>query len=290
MSDIVHGITFAVSDISKVWKLAEYLSLFSLLVLKINNPIFKIGLALHVGLQVMLILLYSPMVYFKLIEGGQANNKQVSLGLIQKFVSFVPNMMYKLSRLALKLLITLLAKLTGASFKNVNIEPLASVITYLYIMLRKTLALVVSIYVTSEDDESKHTKAFAVYAVFVLIEMKYVKDLMRSSSAQSSRPSITEILKSIVKLDVTRNDTKSNQSTLNGLQTLRSRLLTVTALVVVFFLYLTFNNALEFIDDDKIWIATAKTIVMIDALFIESLIVELLGLDLKFLNKNNTLV
>ena len=89
MSDIVHGITFAVSDISKVWKLAEYLSLFSLLVLKINNPIFKIGLALHVGLQVMLILLYSPMVYFKLIEGGQANNKQVSLGLIQKFVSFL---------------------------------------------------------------------------------------------------------------------------------------------------------------------------------------------------------
>ena len=295
MSDYRHSVTVPLSSAARYWKAIQYGTLTILFLLKITNPIFKIALALHVGLQTMLVLTYSPLVYYGSIIGDDDSS---SKGLIQKFTGFVPGLIKKASGLVLKITLKLLKAMKICNPK-VNINRLASVVTYFLIIFRKLLALMVSTYVTSEDDESTHKKAFALFTIFMAMEMKYILDLRLSNANKcGDTPKVYNHSKGLVyktvKLLYMFEPLKISGSTKNelfaSLHLVRSRLYHAGVGLAYILMYYTFKHATELIDDDFIWMSIMKSLIAIDALFIISFVFELSGLNLNFSNKEDTFV
>lgn len=293
MSDYRHSITVPLGLAAKYWKAVEYGTLIVLFLLKTTNPIFKIALALHVGLQTMLILSFSPLVYYRSSIGDDESS---SKGLIQKFTGFVPGLIKKLSGLVLQVTLKSLRAMSICDFK-VDINRLASVVTYFLIIFRKLLALMVFTYVTSEDDESTHKKAFALFTIFMAMEMKYILDLscIKNSGGtpkplNGSKHLVYKTIKLLYTLEPPKISGSSKNELLASLHLVRSRLYHAGVGLAYILMYYTFKHATELIDDDFIWMSIMKSLIAIDALFIMSFVFELSGLNLHFSNKEDTYV
>ncbi|ODQ45288.1 hypothetical protein PICMEDRAFT_74057 [Pichia membranifaciens NRRL Y-2026] len=293
MSDYRHNITVPLGLAAKYWKAVEYGTLIVLFLLKTTNPIFKIALALHVGLQTMLILSFSPLVYYRSSIGDDESS---SKGLIQKFTGFVPGLIKKLSGLVLQVTLKSLRAMSICDFK-VDINRLASVVTYFLIIFRKLLALMVFTYVTSEDDESTHKKAFALFTIFMAMEMKYILDLSCIKNGggtpkplNGSKNLVYKTIKLLYTLEPPKISGSSKNELLASLHLVRSRLYHAGVGLAYILMYYTFKHATELIDDDFIWMSIMKSLIAIDALFIMSFVFELSGLNLHFSNKEDTYV
>jgi hypothetical protein len=138
----------------------------------------------------------------------------------------------------------------------------------------------VSVYITADDDESTHTKAIAIYSLFVSIQMKFISsystfDNTEKSNIHGGFPFLS-CLKSLLSLNTS---TKMNA---HLLQVTRSRLSIIANVLVAVFLYCTFDNALESLDSDFIWNMLIIILITLDALYVNTFIIELSGLQLQF--------
>jgi hypothetical protein len=275
-----------VNVVAKYWKMVEFGTLALLMVLKLTNPIFKIGMALHIGLQTMLVLFYSIIIYYKVNSLSHSDGSQ-SKGLIQKITDFVPNLIEKISTLVMKIILTVF-KLNKIHQSKINLKRYSIVLTYSLIIFRKLLALMVSVYITAEDNESTHTKAIAIYSLFVSIQMKFINSYSNFDNTEKSNIHVGfpffSCLKSLLSLNTS---TKMNA---HLLQITRGRLFIITNILVAIFLYYTFDNALESLDSDLIWNMLIRILILFDALYVNTFIIELSGLQLQFKNANDTIV
>ena len=301
MSEYHDSFVVSMDSIINVWKVVEYTSLAFLLTLNLSNPVAKIALALHIGLQTMLLLAYSPIVYYKslsnhmgLEEDGSISNK----GILQKIIGFVPNLMYNISTIILRSLMFFTKQLGfnfGIEKSNLNIKAFSAVMTYLFITFRKMIALLIAFYITLEDDDSTHTKGFTIFAIFTFMQMKFINDstIKKFNHNNVSNDSLKNAfvkLYSVVTLSKITNDKSKSKIGRNLVELIRSRLFRVFIIFALFFVYYTFSSILETPDDDLIWRLNAKSLLILDSLFVTSLSAEMLDLSLSFKLKNNSIV
>lgn len=288
MSDYKHNFIISLNDASKYWKSVELVSILVMLILKSTNPIFKISLALHIGLQSMLILLYSPLVYYKSSIENDSNS--INNGILQKIIGFIPNLIKSISIIGLKIFLKLINSLNFVSLKHekLNITKLGLVLSYFLITLRKMIALLVSIYVTSIDDESTHRKAFIIFIIFISIQIKFINDLTNeklSSKYKNLKLPLVDTFKILFKSQIDKVNNK------NGLLFIsRKRISLLTILLSIFSIYYTITNITEVNDNDLIWEIIMKSFIILDSVFVTTLLVELSGLDLYFNTSNDTFV
>lgn len=152
-------------------------------------------------------------------------------------------------------------------------------------------------YVTSEDDESTHKKAFALFTIFMAMEMKYILDLscIKNSGGtpkplNGSKHLVYKTIKLLYTLEPPKISGSSKNELLASLHLVRSRLYHAGVGLAYILMYYTFKHATELIDDDFIWMSIMKSLIAIDALFIMSFVFELSGLNLHFSNKEDTYV
>ena len=301
MSEYHDSFVVSMDSIINVWKVVEYTSLAFLLTLNLSNPVAKIALALHIGLQTMLLLAYSPIVYYKslsnhigLEEDGSISNK----GILQKIIGFVPNLMYNISTIILRSLMFFTKQLGfnfGIEKSNLNIKAFSAVMTYLFITFRKMIALLIAFYITLEDDDSTHTKGFTIFAIFTFMQMKFINDLTikkfnHNNVSNDSLKNAFVKLYSVVTLSKITNDRSKSKIGRNLVELIRSRLFRVFIIFALFFVYYTFSSILETPDDDLIWRLNVKSLLILDSLFVTSLSAEMLDLSLSFKLKNNSIV
>ena len=301
MSEYHDSFVVSMDSIINVWKVVEYTSLAFLLTLNLSNPVAKIALALHIGLQTMLLLAYSPIVYYKslsnhmgLEEDGSISNK----GILQKIIGFVPNLMYNISTIILRSLMFFTKQLGfnfGIEKSNLNIKAFSAVMTYLFITFRKMIALLIAFYITLEDDDSTHTKGFTIFAIFTFMQMKFINDstIKKFNHNNVSNDSLKNAfvkLYSVVTLSKITNDKSKSKIGRNLVELIRSRLFRVFIIFALFFVYYTFSSILETPDDDLIWRLNVKSLLILDSLFVTSLSAEMLDLSLSFKLKNNSIV
>ena len=301
MSEYHDSFVVSMDSIINVWKVVEYTSLAFLLTLNLSNPVAKIALALHIGLQTMLLLAYSPIVYYKslsnhmgLEEDGSISNK----GILQKIIGFVPNLMYNISTIILRSLMFFTKQLGfnfGIEKSNLNIKAFSAVMTYLFITFRKMIALLIAFYITLEDDDSTHTKGFTIFAIFTFMQMKFINDstIKKFNHNNVSNDSLKNAfvkLYSVVTLSKITNDKSKSKIGRNLVELIRSRLFRVFIIFALFFVYYTFSSILETPDEDLIWRLNAKSLLILDSLFVTSLSAEMLDLSLSFKLKNNSIV
>ncbi|KAG0681948.1 hypothetical protein C6P40_000179 [Pichia californica] len=287
MSEYRHSFIISLNEVEKYWKIVDLSSIFLLFILRPNNPIFKISLALHVGLQIILIFLYSPLIYYKAANDNSNANLSSSKGLLQRIKSFLPNTIKLISIFGLKLFLKFL-RLSGINKKrlNFNINKLGSVISYLLIMIRKSISLLVSIYVTSEDNESTHLKAFILFSIFMSIQMSFISNLNNKSINKNSNVTLKSSMKLLL---FNTNDIKYNNK-LELLIFLRKNISIICTLLTVLLIYYTNNHVAESIDDDFISMFIMKSLIFVDSAFISTFFVELSGLKLTFSNTEDTIV
>lgn len=301
MSEYHDSFVVSMDSIINVWKVVEYTSLAFLLTLNLSNPVAKIALALHIGLQIMLLLAYSPIVYYKslsnhmgLEEDGSISNK----GILQKIIGFVPNLMYNISTIILRSLMFFTKQLGfnfGIEKSNLNIKAFSAVMTYLFITFRKMIALLIAFYITLEDDDSTHTKGFTIFAIFTFMQMKFINDLTikkfnHNNVSNDSLKNAFVKLYSVVTLSKITNDKSKSKIGRNLVELIRSRLFRVFIIFALFFVYYTFSSILETPDEDLIWRLNVKSLLILDSLFVTSLSAEMLDLSLSFKLKNNSIV
>lgn len=301
MSEYHDSFVVSMDSIINVWKVVEYTSLAFLLTLNLSNPVAKIALALHIGLQIMLLLAYSPIVYYKslsnhmgLEEDGSISNK----GILQKIIGFVPNLMYNISTIILRSLMFFTKQLGfnfGIEKSNLNIKAFSAVMTYLFITFRKMIALLIAFYITLEDDDSTHTKGFTIFAIFTFMQMKFINDstIKKFNHNNVSNDSLKNAfvkLYSVVTLSKITNDKSKSKIGRNLVELIRSRLFRVFIIFALFFVYYTFSSILETPDEDLIWRLNVKSLLILDSLFVTSLSAEMLDLSLSFKLKNNSIV
>lgn len=293
MSDHCHSMTIPVNTIATYWKGLDFGTLFILFILKTTNPIFKIALALHIGLQTILVLMYAPVVYYK-SDGISGDEKDERLGLFQKISNFIPTMIKKISVLMLQLVLKVLRFIRIGHFK-LNIDCLGSVVAYLLISFRKIIALLISIYVTSEDDESTHRKTIALFTIFILMQMKFVNGLKTKVAHKGLEPHCTDLrisiirsLKLVFSLDLKK--APPNDVIFNLLDSLRNWLSKICTAVTYGLIYYSIQYPVEYIDSNFTWMLTLKILIVLDSIFATSFLIELSGLNFHFINKNDTIV
>lgn len=289
MSDYNSNVVISMDAVAKCWKVTEYGALFLLLILRLSNPVSKIALALHVGLHVMLALTYAPVVYYKM--GSVDTRDSQSTGLLQKITGFIPNLMYKVSRGLLQIGLHVF-RLGGKANFNLDVKRLGASVTFLFIIIRKLLTLCVAVYITSGDDESTHIKALAGYTLFVLIQMKFINSntTLKTKAKLETASSFVYGLKKLVKLSYSTKNDKSACMDAGLLQLIRDRIFRVSCVCTAIFLYYTYTHISDSLETDLLWMGIFKSLVLLDALFTSSFLVELLGLQLYFVNTHNTIV
>lgn len=294
MSDYRNSVTIPLNLAASYWKAVDYGALTILFLLRSTNPIFKIALALHVGMQMMLVLAYSPLVYYK--STNTVDDDSSLKGLIPKLTGFIPNLIKKVSGLVLQIILKSLRVLKICDFK-VNFQCLASVVTYFLIIFRKLVALMVFIYVTSEDDESTHKKAFALFSIFMAIQMKYIlelnKDVKDDKTLISQNHSATSFFKTVkllYRFQPLKVSNPSKKAVFSTLRLVRSRLYYAGLGLFFLLFYHIIQNVTELLDNDFLWMLGMKTLIAVDALFVTTLIFELSDLNLHFRKKEDTIV
>lgn len=285
MPDHQTSVSVSIDTVARYWKMVELGTLSLLVLLRSSNPIFKIAMALHIGLQTTLVLSYSVIVYYKASINSGLNDSQ-NFGLFQRITGFIPSVIKKMSALIIKMLVYIF-RIDKSHSPQSKIDNYSYVLAYLLIMFRKIMALTAAIYITAEDNESIHTKAMVIYSLLIPIQMKFINSMLNSTKSNTDSYGSLTFLNGVKSL-LSFNCSKSVN--LQLLQLTRNRLFLITNTFVVVFLYYTFDNALEPVDTDLIWNGIFKIIVLIDALFSNSFIVELSGLKLHFMNPNDTIV
>lgn len=283
MSDYTRGISISLDQATRYWKIVLYVLLFNIVVMKITNPLFKIVLAAYVGIQSILGITYAPIIYYKQIKDADSSN----YGIVPKITGFVPNIMYKISTLTIKLLLKLI-KHEGKSV-NLNIDMCAVVMTHCLIHFRKLLSLACGILITAEDDKSAHAKALAIYTIFTLIQMKFITNTDLAPNAKPGKKHqlpLRHSLNTIIKLQLS----KVTQFDYISLRCVRQKIFYVTTALVTFFMYHTYENISESLDTKFVWVSLLKCVILVDSLFASSLMIELGGLNLNVVNKRNTIV
>lgn len=288
MGEFEGNVSIGFASVAKWWKRTEYASLAVMITLATSNPIFKIATALHVGLQTMLLLFYAPIVYYNALSVSYNSDASEKRGLLQKITGFVPNLMYKTSVLLLKGGLYALRRL-GYNTNKLDVGALGSLVTYTFIGFRRLLALMIAIYITAEDDESVHAKAFTVFAAFILIQMKFV-----NGNKASTKPYSKTDFSNVSSWDTfvilfSPSPVKSSHTLTILLQQMRKRLFVISGLLTSLFLYYTFTNSFESFDKDFTWVITIKTLLVLDALFVSTFLADLSSLELNFSGSENSI-
>lgn len=281
MGEFQGDVTFGMGRIAKWWKITEYASLAVMFVLPVSNPVFKISTALHVALQSMILLFYSPIIYYNALSVSYNSNSSDSRGFLQKISGFVPNLMYKISILLLNTAIHTLRRL-GLFRWKINVEALAALVTYSFIAFRKIIALCLAVYITAEDNESMHTKAFTIFTTFCLIEMKFVVDNKAAIKANLKNNITSAVMWNAFTSVFKISSVRLNTSLISTIHLVRKRIFLLAGALTALFIYYTFTNAFESFDDDFVWIISIKLLLALDALFVGTFFVDLSTLELNF--------
>lgn len=271
------------------------------MVLSQTNPIVKITVALHVGLQTMAYLIYGLVVYYKNAtyleyeatkDSEDDNNKGfLKVGFIQILLDFIPNMMSKASSLLLKIFIKVF-RIDNDMLDESMLKHLSIVIAFGFIVLRKIGAFLANAYITRDDDESTHVKALLMFAVFINIQNKFIVNLNKSATKLDySKQSYIEGVKFLLGFSSYNLSTQSSGKVntplkITLLNFIRNRLFVVSIFLTTYSFYLV-----VYIDENSWkWCSTFKILILTDSLFVFSLVVELSELNISFFNTENTIV
>ena len=288
MGEFQGNVSIGFASVAKWWKRTEYASLAVMITLATSNPIFKIATALHVGLQTMLLLFYAPIVYYNALSVSYNSDASEKRGLLQKITGFVPNLMYKTSVLLLKGGLYALRRL-GYITNKLDVGALGSLVTYTFIGFRRLLALMIAIYITAEDDESVHAKAFTVFAAFILIQMKFVNGNKASTKTNNKTDFSNVSSWDTFVILFSPSPVKASHTLTILVQQMRKRLFVISGLLTSLFLYYTFTNSFESFDKDFTWVITIKTLLVLDALFVSTFLADLSSLELNFSGPENSI-
>ena len=288
MGEFEGNVSIGFASVAKWWKRTEYASLAVMITLATSNPIFKIATALHVGLQTMLLLFYAPIVYYNALSVSYNSDASEKRGLLQKITGFVPNLMYKTSVLLLKGGLYALRRL-GYITNKLDVGALGSLVTYTFIGFRRLLALMIAIYITAEDDESVHAKAFTVFAAFILIQMKFVNGNKASTKTNNKTDFSNVSSWDTFVILFSPSPVKASHTLTILVQQMRKRLFVISGLLTSLFLYYTFTNSFESFDKDFTWVITIKTLLVLDALFVSTFLADLSSLELNFSGPENSI-
>ncbi|GMG39709.1 unnamed protein product [Ambrosiozyma monospora] len=267
----------SLSSISKWLTYCLYSSMVGIILLSETNPIFKISMALYVGVSVTILLLYGFIIYFRSITSSKESTAKNS-GFLWMLVSFIPNLIAQLSR-GLVGLVTLSYKLCNK--KPVDLD--SNVVAYLLVNLRKIVALLCWCYITEEDDGDMHEKAFLVFCFFNIIQHFFIAKSQPKKNL--GRPSLIDGLKSFVKVG------KNSKVEAGRLRFRRNFLLSLNCLMLIFLfssmfhLYVQIENIYSFAIP-----MLNKLILLIDMEFLKSLCFELGGLQFTFKNVDFSIV
>lgn len=282
--DYISGTSISFDVLIRGWKYVLYGLLFNMIILKHTNPLFKIILATYVGIESILGIFYAPIIYYK---RNKENEGSQDTGIIPKITGFIPNMLYKFSVILIKLSLKVLK--IKESPRSVDVESCASTITYCFIYFRKIIALACGILITHEDDESSHIKALTIYAICSWIQMKFVGNTDNNSISKvvkDPNASFYQCLQRVLQPNMSKRERPSYDS----LKKFRKVIFYLTALLVILFIFYTYEHVSESLDTKFIWTMLLKGLILLDSIFTCSFILELGGLDMMFVNRKNTVV
>lgn len=269
-------------DVALWWKRVDYLALLGLLVFNTSNPLFKISMALRVGLHCMLYTTYAIVVYLKSFQSVTQNTSNGNV--VSKLFNTIPTLFSKLSNFFLLMATKTLQFVGVLSLNNsANINSFGNVITFMFIFLRKIMALCCWCYITSDDDNDTHLKTLAVFCVFNLIHYRFVI-AGHSTFKQAPKLSLLEGINTIFV-----KGSKQSHSKCSILKFQRSFYFVLTLIGTCFIFWFLFNGYFDNTQHYSTYMTfIVKLIFIIDSFFAHSLFIELSGLSFSFVNTDQS--
>ncbi|KAH3671500.1 hypothetical protein OGAPHI_000203 [Ogataea philodendri] len=178
----------ALSTVGRIAKYHLYGCLTLVLVLGEANVVSKIALAAYVGVYTIVLLCYSWIVYLKSFQIVPEKHQ----GLLKLALNLLPLILEKVSRLLIEI-VTFGLRVIGVSTKNTAVNEL--VVAFGIVSLRKLVALLCWAYITQEDDNSLHLKAFLAFCLMNLIQTRFI---IKNDTVKTDRVSWSEGFRSFV--------------------------------------------------------------------------------------------
>lgn len=281
--DYVDGFSVSFDALNNYWKYLIYGLIFNMIILKHTNPLFKIIFATYVGIESIIGIAYAPIVYYK----SEGNDNTQNTGILPRITGFIPNILYRVSLIVVKLLLKLMRQSNNS--RQIDLESCASTMTYCFIYFRKIVALACGILITHEDDESSHIKALTIYALCCWIQMKFIGNIDTNLKPKISKDTDVSFFRSLINV-LRLNKSHDKRLSFNSLKKLRVTIFYITAFIVISFVYYTYYHVSESLDTKPLWTLILKCIILTDSIFTCSFLVELSGLNLVILSMKNTVV
>lgn len=266
---------------SQWWRAVEYVALAVLVLLPVKNPLFRVALALHTGLQSVVYALYAVIVHFKSFEAVERDEKR---GGIARILNWVPSALSRISGAALR---AISVGYQMAARSNLNLALYSHAITFGLISARKLFSLACWGYVTDDDDNSLHLRTLVLFCIFNLIQYRYVVQGHSSFKGSTSKLSLGEGLRMVFVDDSTR----SSSFRCAVLKFRRSVFFAAALLSMLFCFSLLYNGFIE--NNTSHYNASnliVKFLLAVDVQFSLTMWTELSGLSVNFRNRSHSKV
>lgn len=274
---------FRTIPVERCWKHLEYVSFLVLMIMPVKNPVFKVALALHIGLQTIVYVFYSIIVHFKSFNSAEADRER---GVVIKLLNYIPTFMSNVADFILNAISKMFQLLTKGKLKP-NFKLYTQVITFALISFRKQVSLASWGYITEEDDNSMHLRTLILFCIFNLIQYRFVIQKNSSFTKTSQKLGWLEGLKKVF-IDDSKMPPSFQCSLLKLRRTLFFGLSLLATLTCIILLY---NGFLENdLNDYDASTFIVKLLLFIDVQFSLTMCRELHGLEFSFNDCNHSKV
>ncbi|KAG7765267.1 hypothetical protein KL931_004571 [Ogataea haglerorum] len=222
-------------------------------------------MAAYIGVYSIVLFCYGSIVYVKSFQSVPETRG----GLIKAGLDLLPLLVEKVSRVLIScfhVIFQLLHLSSGTSTAN------ELLVAYAIVSFRKIIALVCWAYITQQDDNSVHMKAFLVFCVMNITQNRFI---LKNDTVQGERVDWKEGLASFVA-------TPSSNSKREGekLHFRRNTLFAANALFSALLFVSMFKYYSQFQDNYyKVMSILIRLILVVDMEFLRTLCDEFVGLD-----------
>ncbi|KAG7692051.1 hypothetical protein KL915_004811 [Ogataea haglerorum] len=222
-------------------------------------------MAAYIGVYSIVLFCYGSIVYVKSFQSVPETRG----GLIKAGLDLLPLLVEKVSRVLIRcfhVIFQLLHLSSGTSTAN------ELLVAYAIVSFRKIIALVCWAYITQQDDNSVHMKAFLVFCVMNITQNRFI---LKNDTVQGERVDWKEGLASFVA-------TPSSNSKREGekLHFRRNTLFAANALFSALLFVSMFKYYSQFQDNYyKVMSILIRLILVVDMEFLRTLCDEFVGLD-----------
>ncbi|KAG7841180.1 hypothetical protein KL942_002168 [Ogataea angusta] len=222
-------------------------------------------MAAYVGVYTMVLFCYGSIVYVKSFQSVPETRG----GLVKAGLNLLPLLVEKVSRMLIgcfQLLFRLLRLSSGTSPVN------ELLVAYAIVSVRKLIALVSWVYITQQDDNSVHMKAFLVFCVMNITQNRFI---LKNDTAKGERVDWREGLASFL-----TRPTRNSKREAEKLHFRRNTLFAANALFSALLFVSMFKYYSQFQDNYyKVMSVLIRLILLVDVEFLRTLCDEFAGLD-----------